>query len=161
MKVRGLKNIINYFHEPYFFLYPGVSPTTSNVRDMVPRMMAHRHALSGPDGVYSNPQLSDGSVANPHTSLRNPTYVSKHIPAFRITFPHPKGFFKHQPNLPNLLNPTKTTNSNGCFQAKLPSTGALPVYSNVFDAPPLFSAHYAIQCSLLLLAPHGPDEGET
>ena len=85
--------------------------------------MTHRHTLSGLDGVNSNPQLSDASVANPHTSLPNPTYVSKHIPAFSITLPHPKGVFQHQPKLPNLLNPTTNTNSNGCFQANLPTTG--------------------------------------
>ena len=132
-----------------------------NAREMVPRMMTHRHTSSGPDGVNSNPQLSDASVANPHTSLPNPTYVSKHIATFSITLPHPKGVFQHQPKLPNLLNPTTNPNSNGFFQANLPTTGQPPFYSYVSDAPPLFPRHHAIQCSLLLLAPYGPAEGET
>ena len=132
-----------------------------NAREMVPRMITHRHTSSGPDGVSSNPQLSDASVANPHTSLPHPTYVAKHIATFSITLPHPKGVFQHQPKLPNLLNPTTNTNSNGCFQANLPTTGQPPFYSYVSDAPPPFPRHHAIQCSLLLLAPYGPAEGET
>ena len=119
----------------------------------------HRHTGSSEERISTHPALRDASVAKQLTSLPHPTYVAKHTPAFSLSHLPPKGVFKHQPNLPNLLN-TTNTNSNGCFQTKMPTSGKPSVYSNVFDAPPLLWGPHAIQYPFQLLDPHGPAEGE-
>ena len=137
-----------------------VGGLSSDIRPKPHRAITeHRHTGSSEEGITSHPALRDASVAKQVTSLPHPTYVAKHTPAFSLSHLPPKGVFKHQPNLPNLLN-TTNTNSNGCFQTKMPTTGKPSLYPNVPDAPPLFSGHHAIKYSLVLLEPHAPAEEE-
>ena len=65
---------------------------------------------------------------------------------FRLTVPQPKEFFKHQPDVPNLLTPANT-NSNGCIQAKMAITEEPYV--------PISLMHHQYS---LLLAPQGAEK---